>query len=78
MPYVVSLLTVAAAGVALLILIVRLATPVHRLTGTARVCSAYLAGRIGLLRARIAGLKTELNRRRSARRTRSSSGPTAA
>lgn len=78
MPYIISLLAVATAGVALLVLLVRLGTPVRRLTGTARLCSAYLADRTSLLRARIAGLKVELNRRRQARRVRRSGGPTAA
>ncbi|MGH4015209.1 MAG: bacteriophage holin [Pseudonocardiaceae bacterium] len=78
MPYVISLLAVAAASVALLVLLVRLSTPVRRLTGTARLCSTYLAEHLGLLRARIAGLKVELNRRRHARRVRDSGGPTAA
>lgn len=64
MPYLVSLVIVAAAVVVLLILLVRLGRPARRLTGTARLCRAYLADRTGLLSARIAGLKVALHRRR--------------
>lgn len=63
-PYLISLLTVLAATVVLLVMLARLGGPARRLTGTARLCRAYLADRLGLLRARIAGLKVELNRRR--------------
>ncbi|MFN2494530.1 MAG: hypothetical protein ABR608_01280 [Pseudonocardiaceae bacterium] len=63
MPYLISLLAVAAATMALLILLARLSEPARRLTGTARLCRAYLADRIGMLTARIAELKVELNRR---------------
>ena len=63
MPYLISLLTILAAAVVLLVLLARLGTPARRLTGTAQLCGAYLADRIGLLRARAAGLKLELQRR---------------
>ncbi|HEU0087622.1 MAG TPA: bacteriophage holin [Pseudonocardiaceae bacterium] len=72
MAYVVSLLVVGAAVVVLLILLVRLGGPIRRLTGTARLCGAYLADRIGLLRARIAGLRVALRRRHSMRSSGSS------
>lgn len=78
MPYLVSLLTVVSAVVVLLILLVRLGRPARRLTGTARVCRAYLADRIGLLSARVAGLKVALHRRRHLRNVGSSGGSAAA
>lgn len=74
MPYLVSLLTVATAVVVLLVLLVRLRRPARRLTGTARACRAYLADRIGLLSARVAGLKVALRRRRRSRNVESSGG----
>ncbi len=64
MPYLISLLTILAAAVVLLLLLARLGTPARRLTGTAHLCGAYLTDRIGLLKARAAGLKIELQRRR--------------
>lgn len=64
MPYVVSLLIIFAATVALVVLVLRLAGPVRRLTLTALLCRAHIADHIGLLTARIAGLKVELARRR--------------
>ncbi|MGQ0777139.1 MAG: bacteriophage holin [Pseudonocardiales bacterium] len=78
MTYLVSLLTVATALVVLLILLVRLRRPARRLTGTAHVCRVYLANRIGLLSARIAGLKVALHRRRYPRSVGGSGGSTAA
>ena len=78
MPYLVSLLAVATAVVVLLILLVRLHRPARRLTGTARVCRAYLADRIGMLSARLAGLQVALHRRRHLRNVGSSGGSVAA
>ncbi|MGH3796062.1 MAG: bacteriophage holin [Pseudonocardiaceae bacterium] len=72
MPYLVSLLAVVIAAAVLLILLVRLGTPARRLTGTAQLCRAYLADRVDLLKARIAGLRVELQRRRHSRRAASS------
>lgn len=67
MLYLISLGTVVGAVMVLGLLLFQLSTPVRRLTGTARVCRAYLADRIGLLKARIAGLKVALARRRRPR-----------
>lgn len=78
MPYLVSLLIVVAAVAVLGVLLVRLGAPARRLSGTARLCRAYLADRIGLLTARIAGLKVELARRRRPRHVGSPGGPPAA
>lgn len=64
MPYLISLLIVAAATVVLLVLLVRLGGSARRLSDTARLHRAYVADRSGLLSARIAGLKVELDRRR--------------
>lgn len=78
MLYLVSLLTTAASLVVLLVLVVWLSGPLRRLTGTASLCGAYLAGRLRLLKARITGLKAELRRRRRLRSGKSSGDPTAA
>jgi uncharacterized small protein (DUF1192 family) len=75
-PYLISLLTVAAATIVLLIVLARLRRPARRLIETALLCRAYLTDRTGLLTARIAGLKVELNRRLH-RRTGSSPPPAA-
>ncbi|MGH3928639.1 MAG: bacteriophage holin [Pseudonocardiaceae bacterium] len=78
MPYLISLLAVVAAVGVLLILLVRLGRPARRMVGTARACRAYLADRIGLLSARVAGVKVALHRRRHPRSVSGSGGPTAA
>ena len=78
MPYLISLCIVVGAVVVLGVLLIRLATPARRLTGTAHLCGAYLSDRIGLLKARIAGLKVELARRRRPRHTANPGGPSAA
>lgn len=78
MPYVLSLLTTAVGVVVLLILLVRLGRPARRLVGTVRLCRAYLADRLGLLSARIAGLKVALHRRRRLREVSGSGGSPAA
>lgn len=78
MPYLISLGIVVAAVAVLGLLLFRLSTPVRRLTGTAQLCRAYLADRIGLLRARIAGLKVALARRRRPRPAGGPGGPPAA
>ncbi|MGH3913733.1 MAG: bacteriophage holin [Pseudonocardiaceae bacterium] len=67
MPYLVSLLIVVTAVVVLVILLARLGRPARRLTGTARLCRAYLADRVGLLSARVAALKVALRHRRCLR-----------
>lgn len=77
-PYLISLLTVAAAIVVLLVLLVRLGGSARRLAGTARLHRAYLADRSGLLSARVAGLRMELDRRRRPHPVRRSSTPPAA
>jgi hypothetical protein len=66
-PYLVSVLMAAAGSVVLLALLVRLVGPVRRLVGTARTSSAVFADRSGLLRARIAALRVELDRRHRAK-----------
>jgi hypothetical protein len=78
MPYLISLCIVVGAVVVLGVLLIRLSTPARRLTGTAHLCGAYLSDRIGLLNARIAGLKVELARRRRPRHAGNPGGPTAA
>lgn len=77
-PYLISVLTAAVGGVVLLVLLVRLVGPVRRLAGTARTSRAGLAERSGLLAARIATLRVELDRRRRHRNAKAPGGiPTA-
>jgi hypothetical protein len=64
MPYLVSVLMAAVGGGVLLVLLVRLAGPARRLAGAARTSRAGLADRSGLLAARIAALRVELDQRR--------------
>lgn len=62
-PYLVSVLMAAVGGGVLLVLLVRLVGPARRLVGAARTSRAGLADRSGLLAARIAALRVELERR---------------
>ncbi len=78
MPYLISLLAVVLAAGVLLILLLRLGRPARRMVGTARACRAYLADRIGLLSARVAGVKVALHQRRHFRSVGGSHGSTAA
>jgi hypothetical protein len=66
-PYLISVLAVAAGVVVLLTLLVRLASPARRLAGTLRRSRGHFADRAGLLTARIAALRVELDRRRHRR-----------
>ncbi|MGH3871459.1 MAG: bacteriophage holin [Pseudonocardiaceae bacterium] len=67
MPYLISVLVTGAGVVALLILLMRLIGSARRLAGTTRTSQAGLADRRGLLTARIAALRVELDRRRRSR-----------
>ena len=64
MPYLVSVLAVAAGVVVLLTVVVRLGGPARRLADTARYSRAHFADRTGALAARIAALRMAVNRRR--------------
>ncbi len=70
MLYLISTLMAGAGVVVLLTLLTRLIGPARRLAGTTRVSQARLADRRGLLTARIAALRVELDRRRRARNAR--------
>jgi hypothetical protein len=63
-PYLVSVLAVAAGVVVLLTVVVRLGGAVRRLADTARSSRAHFADRTGALAARIAALRMAVNRRR--------------
>lgn len=78
MPYLISLCIIVGAVAVLGVLLIRLNTPARRLTGTAHACGVYLSDRIGLLKARIAGVKVDLARRRHPRSAGNPGGPTAA
>lgn len=75
--YLISVLAVTAGVVVLFILLLRLAAPARRLTGTAQLSRTRFADRADLLAARIAALRAELDRRRR-RRNSESSPPTPA
>ncbi|MDQ4102488.1 MAG: hypothetical protein M3186_01765 [Actinomycetota bacterium] len=77
MAYLISVLAVTASGVVLLLLLLRLAAPVRRLAGTVQLSRTWFADRTGLLVARIATLRAELDRRRRHRNS-DSSAPTPA
>lgn len=64
MPYLISVLAAAAGGVVLLTLLVRLDGPARQLAGTVHRSRVHWADRIGLLAARIAALRVQLDRRR--------------
>jgi hypothetical protein len=64
LPYLISVLAAAAGVVALLTLLVRLAGSARQLAGTVRRGRAHWAERTGLLTARIAALRVQLDRRR--------------
>jgi hypothetical protein len=74
-PYLVSLLTIAAAAAVLLVLLIRLAGRVRRLAGIARLTRTSFADHTGLLTARIAALRVELDRRRHGGGTESLGSP---
>jgi hypothetical protein len=63
-PYLISVLTVAASVVVLLTVVVWLGGPVRRLADTARHSRAHFADRTGALAARIAALRIAVHRRR--------------
>jgi len=63
-PYLISVLAVAAGVVVLLVVVVRLAGQTRRLADTARQCRTHFADRTGALAARIAALRIAVNRRR--------------
>jgi hypothetical protein len=75
-PYLVSVLAVAAGVVVLLMVLVRLRGPVRRLADTAQQSRAHFADCAGALSARIAALRIAVRRRR--RRNGDSSRPAAA
>jgi hypothetical protein len=77
-PYVISVLMAAAAAVTLCTLLVQLVRPARRLVETARRSRAHFADRAGLLAARIAALRVELDRRRHRRRNAEGSHPASA
>ena len=62
MLYLISVLTAAVGGGVLLVLLVRLVGPARQLARTARTSRAGLADHSGLLAARIAALRVELDR----------------
>lgn len=64
MPYLTSLLLVAGALVVVLVLLLRLIGPVRRVADAARVTRGELTRGVGLLSARMAALRVELDRRR--------------
>lgn len=76
MPYLVSVLAVAAGVVVLVMVLVRLRGPVRRLADTARQSRAHFADRTRALSARIAALRIAVRRRRH--RNGDSSRPAAA
>jgi hypothetical protein len=63
-PYLISVLAAAAGIVVLLTLLLRLAGSARQLTGTVHRGRAHWADRTGLLVARIAALRVQLDRRR--------------
>jgi hypothetical protein len=63
-PYLVSLLAVVLATVALLTVLARLRGPTRRLSEAARRSRAHFADRTGALTAQMAALRVALNRRR--------------
>jgi hypothetical protein len=67
MPYLISVLAVAAGAVVLLTLLGRLANSARRLAGTLRRSRGHFADRTELLTTRIAALRVELDRRRHRR-----------
>ena len=76
MPYLFSVLAVAAGVVVLVMVLVRLRGPVRRLADTARQSRAHFADRTKALSARIAALRIAVRRRRH--RNGDSSRPAAA
>ncbi|HEV7827476.1 MAG TPA: hypothetical protein VGP04_01240 [Pseudonocardiaceae bacterium] len=64
MPYLISLLAVVLATVALLTVLARLRSTTRRLSEAARLTRAHFADRAGALTARVAALRVALNRRR--------------
>ncbi|MBV9164066.1 MAG: hypothetical protein JO309_07965 [Pseudonocardiales bacterium] len=64
MPYLISVLAAAAGVVVLLTLLTRLAGPARRLAGTVHRSRAHWVDRTGLLAARTAALRVQLDRRR--------------
>ncbi|MDQ3904104.1 MAG: hypothetical protein M3300_01315 [Actinomycetota bacterium] len=65
MPYLISVLVVAAGAVVLLTLLVRLGGPARRFAGTVGESRAHIADRTRALATRIRELRTALKRRRS-------------
>lgn len=76
MLYLISLVAVAVAIVALLMVLARLRGPARRLSEAVRRSRAHFADRTGALADQIAALRVALNRRR--RRNRDGSQPTPA
>jgi hypothetical protein len=72
-PYLISLLAVVLATVALLAVLAQLRGPTRRLSEAARLSRAHFADRTGALTARVAALRVALNQRR--RRGRDGSRP---
>jgi hypothetical protein len=63
-PYLISLLAVVVATVALLTVLARLRGPTRRLSEAVRLSRARFADRTGALTVRVAALRVALNRRR--------------
>lgn len=78
MPYLISLIVAVVAVLLLAVQLIRQAARVRRLAAILQVVRAHFADRLGLLKARVAALKTELNRWRRARPSRGSGGSSAA
>jgi hypothetical protein len=74
MLYLISVLAAAAGVGVLLTLLVRLTGPAGRLSGTMHLSRVHFVDRAGLLAARIAALRVELDRRRR-RHNGAGSGP---
>lgn len=75
-PYLVSLLTIVVAAAVLLVLVVRLAGRARQFARTTRLVHADFTDHTGLLTARIAALKVDLDRRRHRRGTAPRDTPT--
>ncbi|HJT02577.1 MAG TPA: hypothetical protein VJ757_02965 [Pseudonocardiaceae bacterium] len=63
-PYLISVLAVAAGAVVLLMVLARLGGPLRRLADTARQSRAHFADRTAALAARIAALRVAMKQRR--------------
>ncbi|MGH3977212.1 MAG: hypothetical protein ACRDS9_28450 [Pseudonocardiaceae bacterium] len=78
MPYLISVLVIAAGAVVLCTLLMRLIGSVRRLAGTARISRSGFAERSGPLTIRIAALRVKLAQRRRHRNAKAPSEPAAA